>query len=443
MIIQPSASILQDDAKSVKVEETIQELPTAAFSGNKILMEVSLPKVLRVIGPEAFLNCSLLSKVRMPMTCKEIGARAFLGCCSLQGVLLPSGMTCVQEETFSRCTKLKTMAVPWAVVVIGHGAFSYCTALLSVELPKGLKKIESRAFAHCEQLKNIEIPKSVKRLGDNAFDRCERNLEVRFGVNIEAMERRFDDLPLHKVCYYQVHYTPAAKLKRLEKAIRMDGQSGRKRSGGVFSLCRNIHSTLPTHDYDPDSGLFFGLGGYFVDSFGMTPLHILVLSARPCLAICETLLAHYPSNVTCQDRYGNTPIDYACIVNVPIPIVEVLLQTLQHQLNTILEDERVRLKNFLSLANQYDSMDVLLYLTHRYFHVRSKELGLKQWKQDVVHEIEILATLPHAMLREEQLEQTNGCLCQYEQKETLSLLELALWKARMRSEPSSRRNHPG
>ncbi|CAJ1962392.1 unnamed protein product [Cylindrotheca closterium] len=450
MRIHPSAaaSMLRGDDRnnvnSLKLDDTIQQLAANAFSGNKMLMEVSLPQMLKVIGPEAFLNCSLLSKVRIPMTCKKIGVRAFLGCCSLQDVFLPVGLTCIREETFSRCSKLKTMAVPWAVTVIEHGAFSYCTALLSIELPKGLKKIESRAFAHCEQLKNIEIPKSVNRLGDHAFAHCERSLELRFGVNIEALDRRFDDLPLHKVCYYQAHYTTAAKQKQLEKAIRMDGPAGRrKRGGGVFSLCQKADA-LPIHEYDLDNldtGDFFYAGGCFVDSFGMTPLHILVLSARPCMSICETVLAHYPSNVTTQDNHGNTPIDYACMVNVPIPMIDGLLRTLQQQLSVFSEEEQRRLKCFVYIANKYDSMDLLLYLTSRYFHARIKALGLDQWKQHVVNEIEIIATLPHATLREGHLERIDDCLRQFEQKEALSLLELALWKARMQSE--YRRRLPG
>jgi len=436
MKIDPLVPILREDTKSVKLDDTIQEISTAAFSGNKVLMEVSLPKMLKVIGAEVFLNCSLLSNVRMPMTCKEIGMRAFWGCCSLQELILPTDLTCIQEETFSRCSKLKTMIVPWAVVVIEHGAFSYCTALISVELPERLKKIESRAFAHCEQLKNIEIPKSVNRLGDNAFARCERSMEVRFGVNIEAMERRFDDLPLHKVCYYQAHYTLAAKLKKFEKAIRMDGIAGgrkSRRSGGIFSLCRKADA-VPILDYDLDSGNSFGFGGYFVDSFGMSPLHVLVLSGRPCFSICETLLARYPANVTCQDSRGNTPIDYACMVNTPIPIMEALLTTQKQQLGIFPEDEGRHLQGFISLANQYDSMNLLVYLTYQYFHTRIEQLGLDEWKQDVVNQIEIIATLPHAMLREDQLELINNCLRQYEQKETWSLVELALWKARMQSE---------
>mmetsp|Transcript_33341 Transcript_33341/g.80624 ORF Transcript_33341/g.80624 Transcript_33341/m.80624 type:complete len:511 (+) Transcript_33341:488-2020(+) len=428
---------LDDTKENIKLDDTIQEISTAAFSGNKMLMEVTLPRMLRVIGAEVFLNCSLLSKVKIPMTCKEIGMRAFLGCCSLQDVTLPTDLTCIQEETFSRCSKLKTMVVPWAVVVIEHGAFSHCKALLSVELPKGLKKIESRAFAHCEQLKNIEVPKSVNVLGDNAFARCERGMEVRFGVNIESMERRFDDLPLHKVCYYQAHYTLPANLKKLEKALH--GPAGGKKSrrtGGIFSLCRKA-DVIPAYGFDLDAkDLRFG--GYSADSFGMSPLHVLVLSGRPCLAICETLLAYYPDNVTWQDQYGNTPIDYACMVGSPIPIMEALLTTLKQQLNIFPEDEGQHLKYGISLANQYDSMNLLVYFTYKYFNARIEQLGLDEWKQDVVNQIEIIKTLPHAMLREEQLERISICLCQYEQKETWSLVELALWKARMQSEQTDR-----
>ena len=427
----PSKILVQQKSKYAKVDDTIQELPKGFFSGNHLLVEVSLPKTLRIIGPKAFLNCTQLSKIKIPITVKVIRERAFLGCKSLRVLNLPAGLTCIQEETFSRCSKLKSIIVPVSVVVIEHGAFSYCTSLLSVELPKCLKVIESRAFAHCKHLKNIEIPSTVNKLGDCSFVECERSLEFRVG----SLRSRFDKLPLHKLCYYQSHYSLSARKKRLNKAIRMNETVGRKfQSRGPLSLFpKNI--TLPRHNFN--LGLLLRLGdGYFVDSFEMTPLHILALSARPCLSICKALLAHYPSDVTSQDRYGNTPIDYACMMNVPIPIMEALLRTQRQQLNSFQDEEQLRFQYYISLTNQYDSMELLLYFTQRYFEARMKQLGLDLWQEDVLSEIEKLSYLPNDILRAEQLTSLDFVVAGYERRENISVLDLALWKGRMNSESS-------
>lgn len=187
-----------------------------------------------------------------------------------------------------------------------------------------------------------------------------------------------------------------------------------------------------------NTGDLLQFGGYSVDCFDMTSLHILLLSSRPCLTVCETLLDHYPSNITSEDCFDNTPVDYACMMNAPIPVMEALLRTQRQELNSFHDEDKLRWKGYMHLTNQYDSMDLFFYFASRYYHDRIKALGLDLWRQDVAIEIETLASLPHAILREEQLERVNLSLCRYERKETFSLLELALWKARIKSEYQSR-----
>ena len=211
----------------------------------------------------------------------------------------------------------------------------------------------------------------------------------------------------------------------------MNETVGRKfQSRGPLSLFpKNI--TLPRHNFN--LGLLLRLGdGYFVDSFEMTPLHILALSARPCLSICKALLAHYPSDVTSQDRYGNTPIDYACMMNAPIPIMEALLRTQRKQLNSFKDEEQQRYRYYISLTNRYGSIELLLYFTQRYFKRRMKPLGLGLLEDDVLYEIQDLASLPNEVLRGEQLNRLDLFLTEYEEKSKLALLELALWKGKMK-----------
>jgi AAA+ ATPase superfamily predicted ATPase len=61
-------------------------------------------------------------------------------------------------------------------------------------------------------------------------------------------------------------------------------------------------------DADPSAGTK-------VDSFGMTPFHILALSQTPNLSLLQALLAVYQVGIICtRDKFGSTPIDCLSIL---------------------------------------------------------------------------------------------------------------------------------
>jgi hypothetical protein len=407
-------------ATRVKIDYTVKEIPGTAFMEHRSLMEVSLPKFLRMIGPDAFRDCEALRQINIPESVTEIRERAFRGCSSLHCIQIPGGISKIREETFAR-SGLKTVAIPPTVLVIKSSAFAYCASLLSVELPMGLRKIGERAFESCEHLVNVEIPSSVTKIGDRAFERCERRLELRLGVNIEALDSRFGDLPIHNICYFQAQYAQAAKLKRLEKAILNDaaGWTRTRRGGGPFSCCMQNQAWEQPDDVTSR--------GSFVDPFGMTPLHILVLSARPSVQFCEMLLTNYPSNVLQQDKYGRSPMDYVCMANAPIAIVKLLLTSQE----TFFPNNSPNWKYFISMSNRYDSLELILFFVRSNINHRLDCLGLRAWTKDVSKMIRRIAELSHPESREEYIDQIYQKLLFYEGKEILSLLELALWKAKM------------
>jgi hypothetical protein len=60
-------------------------------------------------------------------------------------------------------------------------------------------------------------------------------------------------------------------------------------------------------DVDPSAGTK-------VDSFGMTPFHILALSQTPNLSLLQALLKVYKVDIIhARDKLGSTPIDYLCL----------------------------------------------------------------------------------------------------------------------------------
>ncbi len=62
--------------------KNILHIDDYAFSENKLLCSIILPKGLQTIGNYAFYNCSKLSSINIPDSVNFIGQMAFHGCCN-------------------------------------------------------------------------------------------------------------------------------------------------------------------------------------------------------------------------------------------------------------------------------------------------------------------------------------------------------------------------
>lgn len=100
----------------------------------------------------------------------NIGEEAFSGNKNIEQIILPKGLTSLADQVFMDCINLKTVSIPDTVISIGRGAFGDCTNLEEVELPKGLTEIKDTFFYGCKSLTKITIPESVQSVGYNAFE---------------------------------------------------------------------------------------------------------------------------------------------------------------------------------------------------------------------------------------------------------------------------------
>jgi hypothetical protein len=142
-------------------------------------------------------------------------------------------------------------------------------------------------------------------------------------------------------------------------------------------------------DADPSAGTK-------VDAFGMTPFHILALSQTPNLSLFQALLALYQVYMiyTTRDTFGSTPIDYLCLNHTSdyTIVIHSLVQTIVTQ--------------------------------------RLQRLGLAQWKLDISTALnEALAVEGSSRRRAVGLLFFKLATC--ERLESVSLLELALWKVKL------------
>eukprot|EP00526_Cylindrotheca_closterium_P011987 CAMPEP_0113626362 /NCGR_PEP_ID=MMETSP0017_2-20120614/13632_1 /TAXON_ID=2856 /ORGANISM="Cylindrotheca closterium" /LENGTH=475 /DNA_ID=CAMNT_0000536537 /DNA_START=60 /DNA_END=1488 /DNA_ORIENTATION=- /assembly_acc=CAM_ASM_000147 len=248
-----------------------------AFAYCKGLENVySLPPSLRHIRPNAFGNCISLKHVDLPEGLQNIGEKAFQYCCALISVRIPSTVTAIADKTFSGCFRLLSLELPPTLKSIGVGAFSDCSSLVNVCLPTLVEEMPRHSFSSCTPLLT-RLP-----LCTNA-------------LLLQSLQTRYDDdLPLHKLCYYQSYYESRDDLlSELQEILCKDD------SGDKFLLKR--------------------------DALGMNPLHVLALSARPNKELSSILLNHIRRRIssssansvvedtlTATDGSYNDPLKYAC-----------------------------------------------------------------------------------------------------------------------------------
>eukprot|EP00980_Cylindrotheca_fusiformis_P012314 scaffold3015_cov122-Cylindrotheca_fusiformis.AAC.9 len=379
MVIGEDAFSECTSLQSIIIPSTVKTIGKCCFFRCKSLVNVRLPDNLEVIDKVVFCGCYELQTINFPGTLREIRDEAFLNCDALVSVDLPEGLQSIQEGAFNWCISLGHVRIPSTVVEIGRCCFSRCERLLSIELPDGLQKIGESAFSECKALLHIAIPASTSHIGDRLFEGCEYLL-ASVGRPIDLLEkvkRRFEDCPAHELCYYHsnagyYHYFPGYYHE-----INC--------TNGSSSLARRLEQlSFSSHPEE--------------DDFGMSPFHILALSKRPSLCVWQLLMQLFPASlllVSREDCFGNTPMEYLC-----------------HNGD----------RESISLATS------LLELT---IAERVRRLGLPDWRDHVWNLWDSLV----AQWKEEEPEDRMSIfrteirfyLERYEQKERLSLLELAIW----------------
>jgi hypothetical protein len=191
------------------------------------------------------------------------------------------------------------------------------------------------------------------------------NLELRhvasnFDDLVSKLQHRFNELSVHRLCYYQSYYPLTEALGNLRQAIDADKSAGTK-----------------------------------VDAFGMTPFHILALSQTPNLSLFQELLKVYKGAIIgAKDKFGSNPIDYLCLNHAPeaTTVIQSLLQTI--------------------------------------FAQRLRWLGLARWKSGMLAAMDEALAVEWSSRRRE-IGLLYFKLATYERLESMSLLELALWKVKI------------
>jgi hypothetical protein len=247
-----------------------------------------------------------------------------------------------------------------------------------LELPEGLEVIdcdaeydsgglddledhELRNIYGCQSLVNLVMPAEqlCLQLDDDDGDEIMQGLKLRhvarnFDDLFTKLQHRFDDLPVHRLCYYQSYYPLMEAMKNLRQSMDADPAAGNK-----------------------------------VDAFGMTPFHILALSQTPNLSLLPALMKVYKVDIIrTRDKIGSTPIDYLCMNQNPASALVI------GSLLTIVA-ERVR---WLDLARwKSDMVDAMDEALATKFSSRRSAIGMLYFKLATCERLESVSLLELAL----------------------------------------------
>ncbi len=237
------------------------------FSGNKAIVEVTIPDSVKYIGAIAFKGCKKLQKVNFGSGVQVIGNNCFEDCAALETIAVPASVTYVDLKAFSGCTALTAASLPNAhlepyifenctaltSVTLGKTdsipqfMFSGCTALAEIAVPSGTEKICDSAFEGCTALKAASLPDSLKEIHNNSFAGCVSLDSVQMSSNIEAIgNNAFADCPIQKL----VLPDTLTKIGKAAFGMTADGRP-------VESFKLLCSELSPARSYAENNGLTF------------------------------------------------------------------------------------------------------------------------------------------------------------------------------------------
>ena len=242
----PGGERVPDDVIRVRVDQSVVLIPADAFSNRNKLTEVELCEGLVEIGDRSFAYCEhSITKINIPNSLRRIKDFAFyesLRC----PIRLHDGIESIGGYAFACCI-FSNFRVPPLITTIPHCMLSNCKSTFSFEILLTVTEVESFAFFRCHCLRNVALPPNAV-IGNYILDEA-TDLLLLFNSQAECireLQHRFDELPIHRLVYYQSYHQ------------------------GVLQMLIGVINSRQCQ---------LNLTGNQQDCLGMTPLHILACSS--------------------------------------------------------------------------------------------------------------------------------------------------------------------
>lgn len=274
--VEVSTSLGKQEQPSHDISDiSLKVIGRYAFAGCIALISFEFASTLQTIEDGAFESCTSLQEAKLPKTLLRIGAQAFFNCINLRLVELNDGLRVIDKGAFHSCRALECVRLPPTIKRIEQSAFGNCKKLLSVEFPETAQccLMRSDVFAGCEKLLNCYLP--LKKPQAIAFE--EKDMMFRFGgPEYSNLQRRFDHLPVHKLCYTQWNHATEFVRQQLDVIIQD----------------KDVYES-----------------GYRADCFFLTPFHILALSTKLNTELFHFLFKKHPGvNLNDKNILGMSPM---------------------------------------------------------------------------------------------------------------------------------------
>lgn len=411
-----------------------------AFSCCSSLVTVNLPVTVKFIGKSAYELCGLktvrlrfceslmnleeftfawckqLTVVELPPTLQTIRRGAFKSCASLTEVDLPRSLQLIGSEAFYQ-SALRVLTIPSSVAVIGASACQHCYNLGELELQEGLKEIHNWAFADCRSLRAVFLPFSLAFVGDGAFRFCFnmlgvevplRNSQIKFGQyafqRCESLYSIALDGDGHR--FPESTFVGCSKLKITSEDENQDEDQDHRRSLMDASTLSPANKAVYFSRGITNQQLVSQLSVIHDNATQRTtPFHVLVASPELRPDVFEALFSKIESFsiLSTKDIWGNIMMDY----------IRIVLDTGKTTPKIVSFVEMVIQKSIVDRIHQWGCPVQRVRI--------QSEINDIDWEDDAVSLWADILELFRLM----------GW---YERRESLSVLELALWKAYRRAD---------
>jgi len=434
--------------KTINIPPGIERIEEGTFFGCNKLIDIAFSEGLEVVGKDAFTICDSLPSVNLPSSLKVIGEMAFEFCSELNSIQIHDNVESIVEAAFNGC-KLVSFRMPPLVPKFNLGVMAENNSMVSIELSENVTKVlagRGEIFMKTNSLRNIALPPECTIVDKDLWGKC-KDLKVAFpdtnGEDIDdtisvSLLHRFDDLPIHKICYYQSYNNMA--LDQLNNSTEI-------------KISQRRSKINPT--------------GKQQDCLGMTPLHILACSTKPTIQMYRILIEKYPETLIMKDKWGDVPLLYAIWCNAPTEVLDLLVESykklhpdyefdwsgmiqtlskryarlliIQKLISTLqnsfphqecdLQQVVTELASLVVFNNQITDIETFRCLLRASITKRLDSLAVGKWRVELENDIH---GIREVIGRREDTQAVYDKLDVYVSiKEYTSVLELALWKAKI------------
>ena len=180
---------------SLKIENTVTNIPAGAFNGCKNLNTVEIPDSVQSFGHSSFAYTGLLHGMRFPSGLTTIPPYCFEGSLlDIEVLTFPDSVTLIDSYAFRYCDNIKHVRIPVNTKLAGNGGsvFVLCNGLISATLATtATGSWTSDPFTQCTSLQWVGIGRNITSLKQYfLFAYCSSLTDVYF----EGTEAEFNAL---------------------------------------------------------------------------------------------------------------------------------------------------------------------------------------------------------------------------------------------------------